>query len=60
MLPKRQSCELRQVQACRKTGFHPQHQRNGQDAGNGVYEDCAHVRWTDGPLSVVDLRRGRL
>ena len=50
---------LREVQNCRKTNFHPEHQRNGQNAGNGVYEDCEHVRWTDGPLSVVDLRKGR-
>ena len=50
---------LTQVQNCRKTGFHPEHQRNGQNAGNGVYEDCEHVRWTEGPLSVVDLRKGR-
>ena len=49
---------LREVQNCRKTGFHPDHQRNGQDAGNGVYEECQHVRWTDGPLAVVDLRKG--
>ena len=47
------------MQDCRKSGFHPEHQRNGQNAGNGVYEDCQHVRWTDGPLQVVDLRKGR-
>ena len=41
------------------SGVHPEHQRNGQNAGNGVYEDCQHVRWTDGPLQVVDLRKGR-
>ena len=34
---------LREVQNCRKTGFHPDHQRNGQDAGNGVYEERQHV-----------------
>ena len=48
---------LRELQRCRKTGFHPEHQRNGQNAGNGVYEECAHVRWGSGaPLKVVDLR----
>ena len=49
---------LAEVQRCRKSGFHPDHQRNGPNAGNGVYEECAHVRWTMGaPLQVVDLRR---
>ena len=49
---------LAEVQRCRKTGFHPEHQRNGQNPGNGVYEECAHLRWTAGaPLQVVDLRR---
>ena len=36
---------------------HPDHQRNGQDAGNGVYEHSAHIRWTQTPIQVVDLRK---
>ena len=48
---------LKEVQNCRKQGFHPEHQRNGQNAGNGVYEDCEHVQWTEAPMQVVDLRR---
>ena len=50
---------LKEVQDCRKTGFHPEHQRNGQNAGNGVYEECAHVQWTDAMIQVVDLRKGK-
>ena len=48
---------LKEVQDCRKTGFHPEHQRNGQDAGNGVYEECGHVQWTNDQIQVVDLRK---
>jgi len=49
---------LREVQRCRKTGFHPDHQRNGQEAGNGVYEHVSHVEWHTGSSArVVDLRR---
>ena len=49
---------LREVQNCRKTGFHPEHQRHGQQPGNGVYEECTHVRWLDAAaVQVVDLRR---
>jgi len=49
---------LREVQKCRKTGFHPDHQRNGQQPGNGVYEECSHVRWTAAAaVKVVDLRK---
>ena len=49
---------LREVQRCRKTGFHPDHQRNGQEAGNGVYEHDSHVEWHTGSSArVVDLRR---
>ena len=49
---------LAELQRCRKKGFHPDHQRNGQNAGNGVYEHCAHVRWdTASTLMVVDMRR---
>ena len=48
---------LKEVQDCRKTGFHPDHQRNGQDAGNGVYEECEHVQWTNDQIQVVDLRK---
>ena len=49
---------LVEVQQCRKTGFHPDHQRNGVNAGNGVYEECKHMRWDPAaPLQVVDLRR---
>ena len=51
------SAGLKEVQDCRKTGFHPDHQRNGQNAGNGVYEEAEHVQWTQGPLQVVDLRK---
>ena len=51
---------LAEVQRCTRRGFHPEHQRNGQNAGNGVYEEGAHVRWDEAaPLQVVDLRRGR-
>jgi proteasome lid subunit RPN8/RPN11 len=48
---------LRELQRCRKHGFHPDHQRNGQDAGNGVYEHSTHIRWTQTPIQVVDLRK---
>ena len=49
---------LQELQRCRKQGFHPDHQRNGQMAGNGVYEACSHIKWVQGaPLQVVDLRR---
>ena len=48
---------LKEVQDCRKTGFHPDHQRNGQEAGNGVYEECEHVQWTNDQIQVVDLRK---
>lgn len=49
---------LREVQLCRKSGFHPDHQRNGQNPGNGVYEGCSHVQWDTGrSVRVVDLRR---
>ncbi len=48
---------LRELQRCRKHGFHPDHQRNGQDAGNGVYEHSSHIRWTQAPIQVVDLRK---
>ena len=27
---------LKELQCCRKTGFHPEHTRNGKDAGNGA------------------------
>uniref|UniRef100_A0A7S0JCF5 MPN domain-containing protein n=1 Tax=Calcidiscus leptoporus TaxID=127549 RepID=A0A7S0JCF5_9EUKA len=48
---------LREVQKCRKTGFHPDHQRNGDKPNNGVYEECTHVKWENGAmLKVVDLR----
>ena len=51
---------LAELQRCRKTGFHPDHQRNGQNAGNGVYEETSHVRWdAAAPLMVVDLRKAR-
>ena len=51
---------LREVQRCRKQGFHPDHQRNGQMAGNGVYEECSHVRWRSNVLmQLVDLRKRR-
>ena len=49
---------LREVQQCRKRGFHPDHQRNGPNAGNGVYEEASHVRWVPGAaLQVIDMRR---
>ena len=48
---------LREVQRCRKQGFHPDHQRNGQAPGNGVYEESTHVRWTASPIQVIDLRK---
>ena len=49
---------LREVQRCRKTGFHPDHQRNGQHPGNGVYEESRHVRWDPAvSVQVVDMRR---
>ena len=48
---------LSQVQRCRKKGFHPDHQANGQMPGNGVYEECEHLTWDDRPLQVIDLRR---
>jgi len=49
---------LREVQRCRQAGFHADHQRNGPNPGNGVYEGCSHVRWGAGTsLPVVDLRR---
>lgn len=48
---------LKEVQMCRKTGFHPDHQRNGQEPGNGVYEHCSHVVWGAAlPLQIIDLR----
>ena len=47
---------LSQVQRCRKKGFHPDHQTNGQMPGNGVYEECPHLVWDKRPLQVVDLR----
>ena len=51
---------LKEVRDCRKSGFHPDHQQNGQDAGNGVYETCGHVQWvSDVAVEVVDLRRKR-
>ena len=68
--PKHQPCEgvfrlchpsppgLVELQKCRKTGFHPDHQRNGQNAGNGVYEHVPHVRWdATAPVQMVDLRK---
>ena len=49
---------LQELQRCTKKGFHPDHQRNGQYAGNGVYENCTHVRWGVGAkLEVIDQRR---
>ena len=51
---------LAEVQRCRKSGFHPDHQRNGQNAGNGVYEEAAHMRWDPiAPIQVVDMRRNK-
>ena len=48
---------LAELQKCRKTGFHPDHQRNGQNAGNGVYEEVPHVRWdASAQVQIVDLR----
>ena len=48
---------LAELQRCRKRGFHHEHQRNGANAGNGVYEHCAHVRWVpNAALAVVDMR----
>ncbi|KAL1526494.1 hypothetical protein AB1Y20_015204 [Prymnesium parvum] len=48
---------LKEVQCCRKSGFHPEHQRNGQEPGNGVYEKCTHVVWReDLDCQIVDLR----
>jgi len=48
---------LKEVQKCRKSGFHPDHQRNGQLPGNGVYENVSHVVWDDKlSCKIVDLR----
>lgn len=49
---------LKEVQQCTEKGFHPYHQRNGPNAGNGVYSECEHVITTASvSVQVVDLRK---
>ncbi|KAJ1621894.1 hypothetical protein T492DRAFT_556457, partial [Pavlovales sp. CCMP2436] len=48
---------LTEVQQCRENGFHPVHQRNGPEAGNGVYSESDHVVLTsDMPVQLIDMR----
>jgi proteasome lid subunit RPN8/RPN11 len=50
---------LGEVQCCRERGFHPQHQRNGAGAGNGVYSESEHVVLSaDVRVQLVDMRGG--
>ena len=48
---------LKEVQDCRKKGFHPDHQRNGSGPGNSVYDHAEHVQWQSAKHAhLVDLR----